>query len=142
MFAGCPSLSPWSCWLSFAVSHGCSLSLTVSLVPCRFYMYITVSHFRWLSLNVSSIAMGLLHVSHCFLWLLAFSKCLLQCHRVASIHSLSLIVAGFFSLSFRSRSHGIDGFLSLSTKVASFLLTASFRVAAILSLSHIVACCF
>ena len=72
--------------MSLTVSHGCWLSLTVSLVPWSSCMSLTVSYGCWLSLTISTSSIELLHVSRCFLiffvvsqcllWLLAVSNCL------------------------------------------------------------------
>ena len=88
-------------------------------------MSLTVSYSCWLSLTVSTIAMDLLHVSHC----------LFQFHGVAACRSLSPIVAGCLSLPLPS--HGVAKCLSLLLAV-SCCLSQLHGVAACLSPSLLV----
>ena len=88
---------PSSCCMSLTVSYGFWLSHTVSLVTLQF---LHVSHcFLWL-LACSHCLFGpmeLLHVSHCLLLLLVFSHCLSQYHGVSACLSLSPMVDGCIS---------------------------------------------
>ena len=70
------SLVPWSCYMSITVSHVCCLSLTVSLVPLSCFMSLTVSYCSWFSLTVSLSSSDFLLFSHIFPWLLAAFHCL------------------------------------------------------------------
>ena len=104
--------------MSFIVSYGCWLSLTVSTsssellhVPhCLLLLLIFsyclsdpmellhVSYCRLYSLALShclSNAMELLHVSHHLIWLLAVSHCHFQCHGVAYLLRLPPMVGSF-----------------------------------------------
>ena len=117
--------------MSFTVSYGCLLSLTVSPIPWSCYMSLTVSHGCLLSLTVSTVSwiaaclslspmvagcfsgpIELLHVSHCLAWLLAVSHSLSKYDGVAECLSLSIMVAMCLSLSLRS--HGVATSLNVT----------------------------
>ena len=122
MVAGCLPLSlpvlRSSC-LSLTVSYGCSLCLTISLVPRSCYKSLTVSYCCELPFTVSPNTIGYLPVSHSLLWLLAFSHCLSRCNGVDAYYSLSPMGACYLSLSLLF--HGVAGSLSPSLMVAGFL---------------------
>ena len=100
--AGCLSpslLVPWIYCMSFAASFGYWLSLTVSYSAMELIALSNCLPSYLRSLIVSSSSKDLLHVSYCFLCLLAVSHCLFQCHGVTCSLSISLLFAGFLSLS-------------------------------------------
>ena len=98
--AGYLLLSPFSCCMSFTVSYGFFFFLTVSPVPWSFYMCHTSSHGCWLSLTLSPIPWS------CFISLTVSHFCLLSLTVsmiVSPLLSLSPMIAGCLSLSFRKR---------------------------------------
>ena len=72
--------------MCFTVTYNCLLSFTVSPVPWSFCMSLYVSIRGLLSLSFSTIAMELLHVYHCLLWLMAVSPIPWSCYRSLSVY--------------------------------------------------------